>query len=136
MSLQVNKEIYRRFYEGVFNEGTPEIVDQLVDSNVIAHAPFPGQGPGSDGFKQAIMQFRESFPDLHVIAEDMIAEDDKVVARFIVTGTHQGDFMGIAPSGKKFTFEEIGIVRIHDGKIIEHWSVADSLSLMQQLGVF
>ncbi len=135
MSTEVNKDAYRRFYEGLFNEGNPNIVDELVDPNVHAHSPFPGQGPGSEGFKQAIMNFRIAFPDLQVKAEDMIAESDKVVARFVVSGTHQGDFMGIPPTGNKFCFEEIGIVRIEKGIIVEHWSVADSLTLMQQLGV-
>ena len=135
MSTEENKVIYHRFYEELLNKGNLDIVDELVDPNVVSHSPLPDQKPGSEGFKQAIASFRKSFPDLKAIAEDMVAEADKVVARFTVTGTHQGEFMGIAPSGKKFTYDEISIVRLKDGKIVEHWAVADALTMMQQLGV-
>jgi steroid delta-isomerase-like uncharacterized protein len=134
MSPAENKTIYRRFYDELLNKGNLDIVDELVDPNVVTHSPMPGQQPGAEGLKQAMASFREAFPDLNAKAEDMIAEGDKVVGRFVVTGSHQGEFMGLAPSGKTFTYDEIGIVRIQNGKIVEHWSVADALALMQQLG--
>jgi predicted ester cyclase len=102
---------------------------------VVSHSPFPGQKPGAEGLKQAIASFREAFPDLQATAEDLIAEEDKVVGRFTVTGTQRGEFMDIAPTGKKITYDEIVIVRFKDGKIIEHWAVADALAMLQQLGV-
>lgn len=134
MSTNENKTAYRRFYDELFNKGNLEIIDKLVAPNVISHSPFPGQKPGAEGFKKAIADFLSAFPDLKAQAEDFIAEDDKVVGRFTVTGTHQGSFMEIAASGRKISYKEISIVRFEDGKIVEHWSVADSLVLMQQLG--
>jgi hypothetical protein len=76
-----------------------------------------------------------AFPDLHIDVEDMIAEGDKVVARVTASGTHQGEFMGIAPTGNRVEFSAIDIARIAEGKIVEHWSNSDQLGMMQQLGV-
>ena len=78
--------------------------------------------------------FRSAFPDMSVKINDMIAENDKVMSKLTVNGTHSGEFMGIAPSKNKIEYEEIVILRIEDGKIVEHWAVADALSLMQQIG--
>lgn len=77
---------------------------------------------------------RAAFPDLHVTVEDMVAEGDKVVARVTMSGTHKGEFMGIAPTGKQITVGIIEILRIAGGKVVEHWNVVDSLGMMQQLG--
>jgi predicted ester cyclase len=101
---------------------------------VVSHNPFPGQVPGIAGFVAALQAFRIAFPDLHATATHYIAEGDKVVGRFEVRGTHQGDFMGLAPTGRPIHYEEIAIVRLAGGRIIEHWAVADALAIMQQLG--
>jgi predicted ester cyclase len=135
MSPDTNKAAYRRFYEEFLSKGNLDIVDEVVDPNVVSHSPFPGQKPGAEGLKQAIARFREAFPDLQATAEDVIAAGDKVVGRFTVTGTHHGEFMDIAPTGKTITYDEIVIVRFKDGRIVEHWAVADALAMMQQLGV-
>ena len=76
-----------------------------------------------------------AFPDLHVTVEDLIAEGDKIVGRVTLTGTHQGELLGIPATGKKVAFSEIHIVRISNGKAVEHWEIADIMSMMQQLGV-
>jgi predicted ester cyclase len=135
MSPDTNKAAYRRFYEEFLSKGNLDVVDEVVDPNVVSHSPFPGQEPGAVGLKQAIARFREAFPDLQANAEDVIAAGDKVVGRFTVTGTHRGEFMDIAPTGKTITYDEIVIVRFKDGRIVEHWAVADALAMMQQLGV-
>ena len=131
----LNKALYRRFFDELLNHKRVEVIDELVAPEVLAHDPFPGQGPGADGLKKAMAAFLQAFPDLKVVAEDMLAEDDKVAARFLVSGTHCGELMGVAPTGKTISFREVGIVRIHDGKIVEHWSVADTLTMMRQLGM-
>ena len=79
--------------------------------------------------------FRSAFPDFHMAIEDLIAEDDKVVGRFTQTGTHRGEFMGAAPTGRQVGFTEIAIVRIAGGKVVESWFQPDMLSLYQQLGL-
>jgi predicted ester cyclase len=135
MSPDTNKAAYRRFYEEFLSKGNLDVVDEVVDPNVVSHSPFPGQKPGAEGLKEAIASFREAFPDLRATAEDVIAAGDKVVGRFTVTGTHRGEFMDIVPTGKTITYDEIVIVRFKDGRIVEHWAVADALAMMQQLGV-
>ena len=79
--------------------------------------------------------FRGAFPDSHFTVEDMVAEGDKVVTRKTFHGTHEGEFMGIPPSGRSVSMGLIDIVRISEGRVVEHWSEGDSLGMMQQLGV-
>jgi len=128
------KSIYQGFIADVLNGGRFELAEQYLDPVVVSHNPFPGQVPGIAGFVAALQAFRIAFPDLHATATHYIAEGDKVVGRFEVRGTHQGDFMGLAPTGRPIHYEEIAIVRLAGGRIIEHWAVADALAIMQQLG--
>jgi predicted ester cyclase len=79
--------------------------------------------------------FRGAFPDSYFTVEDMVAEGDKVVTRKTFHGTHEGEFMGIPPSGQAVRMGLIDIVRISEGRVVEHWSMGDTLGLMRQLGV-
>lgn len=128
-----NKAVLRRIVEEVFNQGKLGTADEL-GAGYIEHSPIPGQGPGIEGFKQMVQMFRGAFPDLRVTLEDLIAEGDRVVGRMTTSGTHKGQFMGLAPTGKRFTVSEIHILRIANGKVLEHWGVSDDLGMMQQLG--
>jgi predicted ester cyclase len=132
MSTEENKAVARRFLNEIFNKGNFDYADEVYDENVIAHTPF-GDIKGRDGLKQFNMLIK-AFPDIVMTIEDQVAEGDKVVNRFTFTGTHEGEFMGIAPTGKSFKFSGINIQVIVDGKFIEGWSVMDILSLYQQLG--
>jgi predicted ester cyclase len=85
--------------------------------------------------KEVSARLHQAFPDLHITIEDLVEEGDKVVSRQSVTGTHQGDYMGIQPTGKSITYNEVFIVRFADGRIAETWGVVDLLSQMRQLGV-
>jgi len=84
--------------------------------------------------KEVFARLHRAFPDLHITIEDLIAEGDKAVARNTVTGTHQGEYMGLPPTGKSIPYNEIFIVRLADGRIAETWGVVDVLSQMRQLG--
>ena len=128
-----NKAIARRFAE-VFETGDLSVLDELLASNFVDHNPFPEQAPGAEGMKQLIGIMRATFPDMTVTTDDMIAEGDKVVSRWTGTGTHQGEFMGVPATGNKVTVTGIGIDRIVDGKIVEHWEQFDAMGMMQQLG--
>ena len=79
--------------------------------------------------------FRNAFPDLHAHAEMMFAKDDKVVSYLTITGTHKGEFMGMAATGKKISVKGIDIIRMENGKAVEHWGMTDSMTMMQQLGM-
>jgi steroid delta-isomerase-like uncharacterized protein len=135
MSLEENKAIELRFFEEVVNKGKLAVIDDLVATNYVWHDAPPGLPSGTEGLKQFFTMTHTAFPDFHSTLEDMFAEGDKVVQRFTARGTHQGEFMGIAPTGKQVTIPGIAIHRITDGKIVENWVNMDMLSMMQQLGV-
>jgi predicted ester cyclase len=134
MSPTTGKEIFRRFHEEVLVNGNYDAIDELVDANVVSHNPLPEQQPGSAGLKDTLRMFRAAFPDLTSKATLMIAEGDVVAGRFEVAGSHQGEFMGLKPTGEKFTYEEMIFVRVKNGRIIEHWAVADTLDMMLKTG--
>jgi hypothetical protein len=95
----------------------------------------PGDATGAEKLKQVWMVLLAAFPDLHLTVEDLIGEDDKVVARIVCTGTHLGDYMGLQPSGKSIAWDEIFIFRFGNGRVVETWGVVDVFSQMKQLGV-
>ncbi len=134
MSAEENKAIARRGYEAI-NQKNLDALEELAASDIIDHDPAPGQAPGLEGVKQSFDELLTAFPDVQMSIEDMIAEGDKVVARVSVSGTHQGEFMGIDPTGNRVTITGIDILRIAEGKIVEHWGNFDDLGMMQQLGV-
>jgi steroid delta-isomerase-like uncharacterized protein len=134
MSAEQNKAILRQAYDAI-NRNDLDALDEMVASDITDHDPTPGQGPGLEGVKDYFSSLHAAFPDVHMDVEEMIAEGDKIVARVSVSGTHQGEFMGIAPTGNRMTIAGIDILRITDGKVVEHWGKFDDLGMMQQLGV-
>lgn len=129
-----DRSVYEGFVADLLNAGRFELAGKYLDPVVVSHNPFPGQAPGADGFVAALRAFRTAFPDVTVRATHYIAEGDKVVGRFEVQGTHQGEFMGLSPTGRAIHYEEIAIVRLAGGRIVEHWAIADALAILQQLG--
>ncbi len=134
MSAEENKAIARRAYDAI-NRNDLDALEEMVDSDITDHDPAPGQGPGLEGVKQYFSSLHAAFPDVHMDVEDMIAEGEKVVARVSVSGTHQGEFLGIEPTGNRVTIKGIDILRITDGKVVEHWGNFDDLGMLQQLGI-
>ena len=136
MSTEENKALVRRVYEEAINRGNMAVVDELNSPNYVAHDPgFPQPVRGPEGLKQYFMVFRSAFPDVHITIEDMIAEGDTIAVRQTSRGTHQGDLMGMPPTGKQVTVTGIAIHKIANGKFVESWINADNLGLLQQLGV-
>ena len=129
-----NKAKFRQVAEA-FANGNIAAFDDLIAPDFIEHSPAPDQAPGVEGIKQMATMFRSAFPDLKVTIEDLIAEGDKVVGRMAFTGTHKGEFMGMAATNKQINIQEIHIVRISGGKMVEHWGIEDSMAMMQQLGM-
>lgn len=130
-----NKQRYEQYVKDFLQDGDESAADIYIDTNVVTHDGMPGQAPGIEGVKRAFRELRSAFPDMTVETKDIIAENDKVVGRFVVSGTNTGSFMGMAATGNKFTYDEIVIVRFENGKIVEHWAEMDSLGMMQQLGM-
>jgi hypothetical protein len=109
-------------------------IDEVVEPDVQIRTPLPIEATGAQALKQVWAMLLRAYPDLHVTVEDVIAEGDKVVCRNVVTGTHQGEYMGLAPTGRSVTYNEIFIFRLEGGRIAETWGVVDVLAQMRQLG--
>jgi predicted SnoaL-like aldol condensation-catalyzing enzyme len=134
MSTEANKAIVRRFKEDILNGRDVDALDQIATEDYRDHAAFPGQEPGRQGMKWRISYLLAAL-DPHWTAYDFIAEGDLVAARWSLTGTHRGEFLGIPPTGKEFTLKVLEIYRLKGGKMAEHWNVVDMLGLYQQLGL-
>jgi steroid delta-isomerase-like uncharacterized protein len=136
MSTEKNKAIIRRWLEEGWSKGNLAVADELIDANFTVHGAG-GQtvASGPEGVKQLVAAWRRGFPDGQMIIDDLSAEDDKVVIRMTWRGTHQGDFYGVAPTGKQVNVTSIGIDRVANGKIVEGWGEVNMLSMYQQLGV-
>jgi steroid delta-isomerase-like uncharacterized protein len=132
-----NKAVFRRFHDAFANSGDTEfiakMIDEIVDPDVKNHTP--AEATGAQVLKELFARLHRVYPDLHVTVEDMIEEDGKVVGRNTLTGTHQGEYMGLAPTGRSVTYNEIIIFRFVDGRIAETWGVVDVFAQMKQLGL-
>jgi steroid delta-isomerase-like uncharacterized protein len=131
-----NKATFRRYVEEVSNKGNFDVADEIFDRYVAHQSDGTTSERGPEDVKRFMGEFRQAFPDFHSVIEDQIAEGDKVVTRWKITGTHQGEFRGIAPTGNRITVTGIGIFRFsEEGKVVESWDSMDQLGMMQQMGV-
>jgi steroid delta-isomerase-like uncharacterized protein len=136
MSAESNKALSRRLLEEAFNAGNIDVIDELVTTDFVNHdAALPEPMVGPDAAKATISGYRTAFPDLRITIEEQIADDQGVATRWSAKGTHEGDLMGMAPTGKQATVTGITIDRIVDGRIAESWTNWDTLGMLQQLGV-
>ena len=133
MSTETNKAIVRRYYDQILNEKRRDLIEEFLADNIELHGS--GLAPGLDVVKQWFTMFAAAFPDGHQIIKDVVAEEDRVVARTTFSGTQQGEIQGIPATGKSVSISSITIFRMDNGKIAEGWLVSDNLGMMQQLGV-
>ena len=134
MSVEVNKASMRRLYD-ILKSGNVELLDEVIAVDHLDHTPVPGAGQGLAGLKETFRIFHDAFPDMDVTIDQLLAEDDLVAARFTMRAVHQGELMGIAPTGKEVTVTGMDIVRFKDGKGVEHWANQDDLGMMRQFGM-
>lgn len=134
MSLEHNKVLVRRLMEEDISQGDAQVAAAIIHPDFVDHTNPPGMQHGLEGHNAIVQLFRTVFPDLMWHIDDLIAEGDKVVARTTMRGTHLGSFFGVPPSGKTVEMTGVHILRIADGRIIEHWGNNDDLGLMRQLG--
>jgi len=132
MSDAGNKEMVRRFVDEVFVRLNAEAVDELVADEFESHS-WPSNGNGKAALKAATERMRNSLGDIRFDIEDLIAEQDRVVARLTASARQTGEFMGMPASNRTYEIGEIHIFRISDGKIAEHWHEMDGMGLMRQL---
>ena len=118
----------------VFNKGKTELIDELFAPEYTDRTPQPGMAPTRDGFKRWVTSLRTAFPDIRYTVEDVIDSGDRWVGRFTATGTMTGTFAGMSATGKQATWNEIHILRVSNGHVLEHWGVVQELSMLVQLG--
>jgi steroid delta-isomerase-like uncharacterized protein len=131
-----NKALVRRWFEEVWNRGREETIDELFAAHAIGYGlgdtDVPTHGPAE--FKIFANNLRGAIPDIHMTIEDIMAEGDKVTVRIAVTGTHKGDQLGVAASGRRIQIAGVVMVRIANGQIVEGWNSWDQLGLLRQIG--
>ena len=130
-----NKQLARRAFEEIWNQGTLDAIEELYAANQVSHGLGIDLPPSTAGFKQFVSIYRTAYPDVHFTVEDQVAERDKVATRWTATGTQRGELMGIAPTGRRVTVTGMTLNRIEHGQIVESWNNFDALGQLQQLGV-
>jgi steroid delta-isomerase-like uncharacterized protein len=134
-TTESNKAVARRFLEEVINQNRMDRADDLVVEDFVELDPLPGQRQGREGLKEVLGMMRAAFPDMHWVAEEMVAEGDTVVTRFTWTGTHRGEFLGVPATGRSVVVKRVVMDQLADGKMSKSRILMDSLGMMQQLGV-
>lgn len=129
-----NKAIVRRLVEEFQDGHRLEVGEELVADDFIDRTPGPGESGNKEDGLQFFQYIWQALPDFSVEIKEQIAEGDKVATLKTFSGTHQGEFLGVPPTGKHVAFDVFDMLRIRDGQVVEHWNVVDIAGLMQQLG--
>lgn len=127
-----NAALVRRAFDAVWRDGD----FSLLSEDYVDHNPAPGRPGTLEGLQQLRDLTLAGFPDFEVRVEDAIAEGDRVAVRLTQSGTHQGVFMGIEPTGRRAAWTTMAHLRVADGRVVERWGVVDALALLRQLGAF
>lgn len=135
-SSEAAKAVVRRNTEEVQSKGNFDVFEELFADDFLDHTPQPNMTPDKAGARGLYKALREAFPDFRAVIHWQTADGEVVTTFKTYHGTHKGTFLGIPPTGKKIQFETVDSMRVHDGRIKEHWGVANLLSLVQQLGAW
>jgi steroid delta-isomerase-like uncharacterized protein len=134
MSKEVNLATLTKFAEAV-NTGNFDLFKEAVSIENIDHDPARGQVPGPEGYRAFFTGLRGAFPDLAVALETLVADEESIAIAYTLSGTQNGTFMGIAPTGRRMKIRGMQISKFKDGKMVERWGSSDELGMLQQLGV-
>lgn len=134
MSKESNIETQKKFGDAV-NTGNLQAMYDLVADDNVDHDPAPGQVAGPEGYITFFKMMRTAFPDLKIEVEQLVADENNVAFAYTATGTHKGEFMGIAPTGKSVKFRGMQISKFKNGKMVERWGSSDELGILKQLGI-
>jgi predicted ester cyclase len=127
------RELVQRLHTALLDSRDPEVVDSFFAPEFVSHNNPPGFPPGVEGVKRFFSMFRDAFPDVSVEIDEVVADGDRAAVASTFTGTHEGELMGVAPTGRRVTVTGIDIVRVAGGKIVEHRGLTDIVGLMRQL---
>lgn len=135
MTREANIAATKRWGSEVASSGRYEVLDEILAPNFVDHDPAPDQGSGIDGLKGFFKTMRSAFPDLQAEPVEVVATDDHVAMRYTISGTHQGEFQGVAPTGKSFKVAALQLGRFENGRCVERWGSTDELGMLKQLGI-
>jgi predicted ester cyclase len=128
--------VARRLIEEGFNAGNLDVADELTAPELVEHQDFgPNHASGADGVKAVIASLHRAFSDFHLEIDDLAVDGDKVWLRMLATGTNDGSFMGHPPTGRPMRTDVFDVLRVEDGRIVEHWGVPDRLGVLFRLGL-
>lgn len=131
-----NKAIARRLMEAAWKEGDFETAGSLLADDYVGHSAGMGKTFRSiDDLREFVETMKDGFPDLSMEIEEQVADGDTVVNRWIMRGTHDGEFMGVEPTGRSIEMSGIGIFHLDDGKVAEAFTIPDTITMMRQLGL-
>ncbi len=133
MSREINIAAQEHLATNI-NAGNIDIAVETFAPDAVDHDPAPDQGPGREGFRHFFTALRTAFPDAHIEPAHLVADDDHVCIAYTLTGTHKGDFNGIAPTGNTIEVRGVQIGRFQNGQIVERWGSSDELGILKQLG--
>jgi steroid delta-isomerase-like uncharacterized protein len=127
------RELVERLHATLLQARDPAVVDEFFSRDFVSHNNPPGFPPGVEGVKRFFTTFRDAFPDIEVEIDELVADGERVAVATTFTGTHQGELMGVAPTGRRVSVTGIDVVRVAGGKIVEHRGLTDIVGLMRQL---
>jgi predicted ester cyclase len=131
-----NEALVHRLVDEVWNGGRIEVIPELVGPGYVRHDPgLPGEVHGPHGLEQTVHLYRDAFPDIHFLVEEIASTHETVFFRYRVTGTHRGDLMGIAPTGRRSEVTGLGLLHVYERKIVEEWEQWDQVEMLRKLGV-
>lgn len=134
VSVEENRAVVRRVVEQVLDKADPEVIPELFAPDWVYHVSATQEVKGHDAVKQVVTSNHAAFPDMRVIVDELVAEGNRVVCRYTITGTHAGILAGVPPTGKKVSYSGMFVDRMEGGKVVETWGVQDQLSMWRQLG--
>jgi steroid delta-isomerase-like uncharacterized protein len=130
-----HKALVHRWFDEVWNKGRAEVIDEMLTDDAVVHGLGADDLHGAAGFKRFHAAYRNAFPDVTIRIDDIVAEGDMVAARWTGTGTHRGDGLGFAATGRQVQFHGMLFLRVEQGRLAEGWNSFDQLGMLQQLGV-
>jgi predicted ester cyclase len=128
--------VVRRLIDEGFTAGRLDVADELIADDLVEHQNFgPDHAPGAEGVRAVIRSLRDAFPDFRLEIQDLVVTGDVVWTRNVATGTNHGSFLGNAPTGGRIRIDVFDVLRVVDGRVVEHWGVPDRLGVLFQLGL-
>ncbi len=131
--LERNKEAVRRFFQEIWNDGDESAIDRYLAEDAAGNDPK--FGVGRESFRRQWRKWQNAFPDIHFELEELVAEGDTVVSRWTLTGTHTGEFLGVAPTGRTVRVSGMSLDHLRDGMVVSGFDGWDALGFRQQLGI-